>query len=59
LKKAQTGLPNDSVVNVSQLFTVDEAILRDFVSRLADRKMRQVDSGLKKVLGLNEYPGES
>lgn len=52
LTKIQSGLPHSSVVNVSQLFTVDDATLRDYVSTLSEKKMKQVDSGLKKVLGL-------
>lgn len=52
LKKSQSGLPQDSVVNVSQLFTIDQITLRDHVSTLSEKKMAQVDNGLKKVLGL-------
>lgn len=52
LTKEQTDLPHDSVVNVSQLFTVDEVVLRDHVSTISKRKMEQVDNGLRKVLGL-------
>lgn len=52
LKKTQSGLPHDSVINVSQLFTIDEMTLRDHVGTLSEKKMMQVDNGLKKVLGL-------
>lgn len=52
LTKEQSELSQDSVVNVSQLFTVDEMILRDHVSTLSEKKMTQVENGLKKVLGL-------
>lgn len=52
LTKRQSGLPHDSVVNVSQLFTVDEIVLRDRVGSITDKKMAQVDNGLRKVLGL-------
>lgn len=52
LTKEQTDLPHDSVVNVSQLFTTDEVMLRDHVSTISDKKMEQVDNGLRKVLGL-------
>ena len=52
LTRDQSDLPHESVVNVSQLFTVDEIILRDHVSTLSEKKMQQVDDGLKKVLGL-------
>src|SRR5688572_2271551 len=52
IAKEQSGLPRDSVVNVSQLFTVDESVLRDLVGKISTKKMKQVDNGLKKVLGL-------
>ena len=52
LTKVQSGLPRESVVNVSQLFTVDEITLRDYISTLSEKKMHQIDNGLKKVLGL-------
>jgi mRNA interferase MazF len=52
LTKAQSDLPHDSVVNVSQLFTIDEITLRDRVTTVSEKKMTQVDDGLKKVLGL-------
>lgn len=52
ISKQQCKLPNDSVVNVSQLFTVDEVVLRDYVCSLSEKKMTQVDLGLRKVLAL-------
>ncbi len=52
ITKQQSRLPNDSVVNVSQLFTVDEVVLRDYVCSLSEKKMTQVDIGLRKVLAL-------
>jgi mRNA interferase MazF len=47
-----TGLPRDSVANVSQLVTVDRAYLDDRVGRLPARVLAAVDAGLKLVLGL-------
>ncbi len=52
ITQSQSSLPQDSVVNVSQLFTIDESCLRDFVSTLPQKKISQIDNGLKKVLGL-------
>lgn len=52
ITKQQSKLPCDSVINVSQLFTIDESQLRDYISSLSDKKMRQVDLGLRKVLSL-------
>lgn len=52
LTARQSNLPKDSVVNVSQLFTIDESALRDFVAALSAKKMEQVDKGLRLVLSL-------
>ncbi len=52
LTTRQSNLPKDSVVNVSQLFTIDEIFLRDFVSALSAKKMEQIDNGLRLVLSL-------
>ena len=48
----QSGLPRDSVVNISQLFTVDKASLTERVSALSASLMRKVDGGLTRVLDL-------
>jgi mRNA interferase MazF len=48
----QSGLPKDSVVNVSQLFTMDESLLDEYVETLSERKMEQIDKGLRLVLAL-------
>ena len=52
LTARQSNLPKDSVVNVSQLFTIDESFLRDYVGALPGKKMQQVDDGLRLVLFL-------
>jgi len=52
LTARQSHLPKDSVVNVSQFFTIDESLLRDYVSALPAKKMEQVDNGLRLVLSL-------
>ena len=52
LTSKQTGLPKDSVVNVSQLFTVDKVTLTARVSILSGPMMRKVDDGLARVLEL-------
>jgi mRNA interferase MazF len=50
--KAESGLPQVSVVNVSQLVTLDRSVLTAKVKSLAGAAMEKVDSGLKLVLGL-------
>ena len=52
LTPAQSGLPRDSVVNVSQLFTVDKSVLTELVGPLPVKHLKALDDGLKLVLGL-------
>lgn len=47
-----SGLPRDSVVNVSQLLTVDRSFLMDQVGTLSGRLLRNVVEGLRLVLDL-------
>jgi mRNA interferase MazF len=49
---SRTGLPKDSVANVSQLITLDRRFLDEQIGRLPPRLMRAVDSGLKLVRDL-------
>lgn len=52
LKRKHSGLPRDSVVNVSQVVTVDKSILPQRVSTLPRSLMAAVDGGLKLALDL-------
>ena len=52
LKKDQSGLPKDSVVNVTQIFTLDRRLLFEFVDTISERKMEQIEKGLRLVLSL-------
>jgi mRNA interferase MazF len=47
-----SGLPRDSVANVTQIVTLDEDYLAERVGRIAPNLMAQVDAGLKIVLDL-------
>jgi mRNA interferase MazF len=47
-----SGLPKDSVVNVTALVTLDNRDLDEPVGRLPDSLMSAVDKGLRLVLGL-------
>jgi mRNA interferase MazF len=51
LPAAATGLPKDSVANVSQIVTVDKAELTERVGKLARAKLELVLSGIDVVLG--------
>jgi mRNA interferase MazF len=52
LSKSNRGLPKASVVNVSQLLTMDRGLLDKRVASLPARTMQRVDAGLKLVLSL-------
>jgi mRNA interferase MazF len=52
LPPKQTGLPRDSVANVTQIVTLDEDYLSEKVGRIPPRLMAHVDAGLKLVLDL-------
>lgn len=52
LPQAVTGLPKDSVANVSQLVTLNKFELRDHVGQIPADAMSAVTRGLVLVLGL-------
>jgi mRNA interferase MazF len=47
-----SGLPKDSVVNVTALVTLDKTDLDSTVGQLPASLMHEVDRGLRQVLGL-------
>jgi mRNA interferase MazF len=46
------GLPKDSVANVTQIITVDRDFLVEATGRIRGQLMKDVESGLRLVLGL-------
>ena len=52
LAASATGLPNDSVVNVTTVTTLDRDRLDGPVGRVPLHLMREVDDGLRHMLGL-------
>jgi mRNA interferase MazF len=46
------GLPKDSVANVSQIITIDRDFLTEPAGRLRGQVMKNIDNGLRLVLGL-------
>ena len=52
LPEAASGLDRESVVNVSQIVTVDKSFLNEKAGRLPAAKLRQVEEGVRLVLGL-------
>ena len=47
-----SGLPRDSVVNVSQLLALDRSFLTEDVGKLPGRLQAKIDAGLRLVLEL-------
>lgn len=47
-----TGLPKDSVANVSQVFTIDKTFLVERLGMLPEHLQEEVDDGLRTVLYL-------
>jgi mRNA interferase MazF len=52
LTKSESGLPKASVVNVSQVLTLDRTLLASRVKALPGTAMLRVNTGLRLVLGL-------
>jgi len=52
LSARASGLPKQSVVNVSQVVTVDRSTLAERAGRVDAETMRDVDRGLRLVLSL-------
>lgn len=50
LPARSVGLPCESVVNVSQLLTLDRGFLTEYAGALPARLQRAVDEGLRTVL---------
>jgi mRNA interferase MazF len=50
--KSESGLAKTSVVNVSQVITLDRELLTKRVRGLSADTMRQIDEGLRLALGL-------
>jgi mRNA interferase MazF len=47
-----TGLDVDSVVNVSQILTLDRSFLTEYVSSVPSTKMTKIGDGVRLVLGM-------
>ncbi len=47
-----SSLPHDSVINVSQLITLDKRMFSEKVGRLPAESLREVEAGIKLVLAL-------
>ncbi len=52
LPSGTAGLTKDSVINVSQVITVDRALLGERIGQLDRERLIEVDRGLRLALGL-------
>ena len=52
LSEKVSRLPRESVVNVSQVLTIDKQFLEEKVTTVSLRVMKQVEAGLRLVLSL-------
>ncbi len=59
LRRGEAGLPHASVVNVSQIRTMDRTRLVDRVGGLGPSRMREVLRGLVLLFGTDEIPDVS
>ena len=54
LEKKEANLPKESVVNVSQIFTVDRTQLDEFIGTLSPNRLREIINGIKLVIDPRE-----
>ena len=52
LRSKDTGLPKDSVANVSQVITVDKNFLTESIGVLPHKVLRRIEEGLRLVMEL-------
>lgn len=52
LRRREAGLPRDSVINVSQLLTLDKAVLAERIGQLSSVRLQELEVGLRLVLAL-------
>lgn len=56
LAPGEADLPEQSVVNVSQIFTVDKRDLRDRIGALDSERMREIFHGINLILEPRDIP---
>ncbi len=56
LETGEAGLPKQSVVVVSQVFTVDKTQLAEYIGTLSNKRVRQILDGIRLVTEPRESP---
>ena len=55
LNEGEGNLPRQSVVNVSQIFTVDKSELEEKIGVLSSKRVREILAGVHLVLESREF----
>jgi len=53
-EKEETGLPEDSVLVTSQLYSIDRERLSEKISNIKQRRFGEVEAGMLTVLGIRK-----
>ena len=54
LEKGEGNLPKESVVNISQLYTVDKQLLRERIGTLVQSRINEINQGIRLLLDSEE-----
>ena len=52
IDRSESGLPKDSVVNASQIVTLDKTMLTERIGSIARKTMHRIDDGIRLVLDI-------
>jgi len=52
LHSKSTGLPKESVLNITQIITIDKNILTEKIGELTDKQLKKLNESLKLVLDI-------
>lgn len=52
LKRRESGLSKDSIINVSQLLTLDKRYLTEKIGKLSSKCLVELDEGLRLILSI-------
>jgi mRNA interferase MazF len=50
LNKGEANLPKQSVVNISQIFTVNKADLGEKIGQVSEKRIREIHDGIKLLM---------
>ncbi len=53
LKKGEANLPEDAIVNISQLMSVNKSWFMDYIGSISQKKMTAVHNGIKLIAGID------